>query len=72
MNRYALSAATAIMFWMVVKKPPTDVARRVRQNKEYVKDVSVISLIRIDLLKVVDGRVLFMMVDPHRRLRQQH
>lgn len=71
MNRYALSAATAIMFWMVVKKPPTDVARRVRQNKEYVKDVSVISLIRIDLLKVVDGRVLFIMVEAPRRLRQQ-
>lgn len=59
------------MFWMVVKKPPTDVARRVRQNKEYVKDVSVISLIRIDLLKVVDGRVLFIMVEAPRRLRQQ-
>ena len=33
-DRYTLSMATAIMFWMVVKKPPTDVARRVRQNKE--------------------------------------
>ncbi|KAL2054119.1 hypothetical protein ABVK25_005658 [Lepraria finkii] len=32
---YALSAATAIMFWMVVKKPPSDVARRVRQNKAW-------------------------------------
>lgn len=33
--RYALAAATSIMFWMVVKKPPTDVARKVRQNKEW-------------------------------------
>ncbi|KAI9848526.1 MAG: surf-like protein [Sclerophora amabilis] len=32
---YALSAATAIMLWMVVKKPPGDIARRVRQNKEW-------------------------------------
>lgn len=32
---YALSAATSIMFWMVVKKPPSDIARRVRQNKEW-------------------------------------
>lgn len=33
--RYALSAATAIMFWMVVKKPLPDSIRRVRQNKEW-------------------------------------
>lgn len=32
---YALSAATAIMFWMLVKKPPPDSIRRVRQNKEW-------------------------------------
>ncbi|KAI9733374.1 MAG: surf-like protein [Cirrosporium novae-zelandiae] len=32
---YALSAATAWMFWMVVRKPPTDITRRVRQNKEW-------------------------------------
>ncbi|KAL9126590.1 MAG: hypothetical protein Q9217_004382 [Psora testacea] len=32
---YALSAATAIMFWMIVRKPPSDVARRVRLNKEW-------------------------------------
>ncbi|KLU83253.1 COX1 assembly protein [Magnaporthiopsis poae ATCC 64411] len=30
---YGLAAATSIMFWMVVKKPPSDVARRVRMNK---------------------------------------
>lgn len=33
--RYALSAATAIMLWMVVKKPTKAVTRRVRQNKEW-------------------------------------
>lgn len=33
--RYALAAATSIMLWMVVKKPPADIARRVRQNKEW-------------------------------------
>ncbi|KXJ93708.1 SURF1 family-domain-containing protein [Microdochium bolleyi] len=32
---YGLAVATSIMFYMVVKKPPTDVARRVRQNKEW-------------------------------------
>ncbi|KZF20507.1 SURF1-domain-containing protein [Xylona heveae TC161] len=32
---YALAAATSVMLWMVVKKPPTGVARRVRQNKEW-------------------------------------
>ncbi|SLM38465.1 surf1 family protein [Lasallia pustulata] len=32
---YALSAATTVMLWMVVKKPPSDIARRVRQNKEW-------------------------------------
>ncbi|KAI9819197.1 MAG: surf-like protein [Pycnora praestabilis] len=32
---YALSAATAVMLWMVVRKPPSDIARRVRQNKEW-------------------------------------
>ncbi|MCJ1439320.1 surf-like protein [Xylographa pallens] len=32
---YALSAATTIMLWMVVRKPPSDMARRVRQNKEW-------------------------------------
>ncbi|KAL8413629.1 hypothetical protein RB594_005043 [Gaeumannomyces avenae] len=30
---YGLAAATSVMFWMVVKKPPSDVARRVRMNK---------------------------------------
>ncbi len=33
--RYALAAATSVMLWMVVKKPPKDIARRVRQNKEW-------------------------------------
>lgn len=32
---YALSAATTYMFWLVVRRPPTDLARRVRQNKEW-------------------------------------
>ncbi|OBT64475.1 hypothetical protein VE03_05336 [Pseudogymnoascus sp. 23342-1-I1] len=32
---YALAAATSIMLWMVIKKPPTDVARKVRQNKDW-------------------------------------
>lgn len=34
-TRYALAAATSIMLWMVIKKPPTDVARKVRQNKDW-------------------------------------
>ncbi|RFU28136.1 hypothetical protein B7463_g8193, partial [Scytalidium lignicola] len=32
---YALAAATSVMLWMVVKKPPADIARRVRQTKEW-------------------------------------
>ena len=32
---YALSAATSVMLWMVVKKPPTDLARKVRHNKDW-------------------------------------
>ncbi|CZS98233.1 related to SURF1 protein [Rhynchosporium agropyri] len=32
---YCLAAATSVMLWMVVKKPPQDIARRVRQNKEW-------------------------------------
>ncbi|KAK3394101.1 SURF1 family-domain-containing protein [Podospora didyma] len=32
---YGLSIATSIMFWLVVKKPPTDIARRVRMNKSW-------------------------------------
>ncbi|KAI0011403.1 SURF1-domain-containing protein [Xylariaceae sp. FL0662B] len=32
---YGLAVATSIMFYMVVKKPPTDVARRVRLNREW-------------------------------------
>ncbi|CAG8982956.1 hypothetical protein HYALB_00003534 [Hymenoscyphus albidus] len=32
---YALAAATSVMLWMVVKKPPKDIARRIRQNKEW-------------------------------------
>ncbi|RDW63838.1 hypothetical protein BP5796_10340 [Coleophoma crateriformis] len=32
---YALAAATSVMLWMVVKKPPADLTRRVRQNKDW-------------------------------------
>ncbi|KAK1768781.1 surf-like protein [Phialemonium atrogriseum] len=32
---YGLAVATSIMFYMVAKKPPTDVARRVRMNKTW-------------------------------------
>ncbi|KAI9798612.1 MAG: hypothetical protein M1825_005310 [Sarcosagium campestre] len=32
---YGLALATSIMLWMVVRKPPADIARRVRQNKEW-------------------------------------
>ncbi|KKY28984.1 putative cox1 assembly protein shy1 [Diplodia seriata] len=32
---YALSAATSIMLWMVIKKPTRGVARRVRQSREW-------------------------------------
>ncbi|KAI0869714.1 SURF1 family-domain-containing protein [Hypoxylon argillaceum] len=32
---YGLAIATSIMFYMVVKKPPTDLSRRVRMNKEW-------------------------------------
>jgi hypothetical protein len=35
LSRYALAAATSVMLWMVVKKPPADIARRVRQNKDW-------------------------------------
>lgn len=32
---YSLSAVTAIMMWMVLKKKPSDVARRVRHNTQW-------------------------------------
>ncbi|KAI1824996.1 SURF1 family-domain-containing protein [Xylaria intraflava] len=32
---YGLAVATSIMFYMVVKKPPTDLSRRIRMNKEW-------------------------------------
>ncbi|RPA73043.1 SURF1-domain-containing protein [Ascobolus immersus RN42] len=32
---YALSACTAVMFAMLVKKPPRDIARRVRKSQEW-------------------------------------
>ncbi|KAH7037117.1 SURF1 family-domain-containing protein [Microdochium trichocladiopsis] len=32
---YGLAVATSIMFYMVVKKPPTEVTRRVRQNRDW-------------------------------------
>lgn len=34
-HRYALSAATSVMLWMVIKKPAGGVARRVRQSREW-------------------------------------
>jgi surfeit locus 1 family protein len=35
MSRYGLAAATSVMFWMVVKKPSSDITRRVRMNKNW-------------------------------------
>ncbi|KAI9888778.1 MAG: surf-like protein [Vezdaea aestivalis] len=32
---YALATATSIMFWMVVKKPPTQISQQVRRTKEW-------------------------------------
>ncbi|KAH9884030.1 SURF1-domain-containing protein [Xylariomycetidae sp. FL2044] len=32
---YGLAIATSIMLWMVVKKPPNDISRRVRMNKDW-------------------------------------
>ncbi|KAF8455128.1 COX1 assembly protein [Terfezia claveryi] len=32
---YALSAATTFMFYLLVKKPPSDITRRVRQNRAW-------------------------------------
>ncbi|KAK0717061.1 SURF1 family-domain-containing protein [Lasiosphaeria miniovina] len=32
---YGLAVATSIMFWLVVKKPPSDITRRVRMNKSW-------------------------------------
>lgn len=33
--RYSLCLATSIMLWMIVRKPPSYIANRVRQNKEW-------------------------------------
>jgi len=33
--RYSLSAATAVMLWMVLKKKPTNIANRVRTSKQW-------------------------------------
>lgn len=33
--RYSLSLATSIMLWMVMKRPSSDVTRRVRMNKHW-------------------------------------
>lgn len=33
--RFGLSTATSIMFWMLVRKPPSDIARRIRRNNEW-------------------------------------
>ncbi|EFW98631.1 cox1 assembly protein [Grosmannia clavigera kw1407] len=32
---YSLSVATSVMLWMVLRKPPSDMARRVRMNKSW-------------------------------------
>ncbi|KAJ0123180.1 SURF-family protein [Diaporthe amygdali] len=32
---YSLSLATSIMLWMVIRKPPSDIAKRVRMNKHW-------------------------------------
>ncbi|ROV93232.1 hypothetical protein VPNG_09563 [Cytospora leucostoma] len=32
---YSLCFATSIMLWMIVKKPPTDITKRVRMNKHW-------------------------------------
>ncbi|TPX13955.1 uncharacterized protein E0L32_005655 [Thyridium curvatum] len=32
---YSLAVATTVMFWLVVKKPPTDITKRVRMNKSW-------------------------------------
>ena len=34
-GRYSLSLATSVMLWMVLRKPPSSIARRVRQNREW-------------------------------------
>lgn len=33
--RYALGLATSYMFWLVVRKPPTSISRRVRMSSEW-------------------------------------
>lgn len=33
--RYGLSAATAVMFYLLVKRPPPSIAKRVRQSGEW-------------------------------------
>lgn len=33
-NRYALSAATTFMLWLVVRRPAGNIARKIRQSKE--------------------------------------
>lgn len=35
LHRYSLSLATSIMLWMVIRKPPSDIAKRVRMNKHW-------------------------------------
>lgn len=32
---YSLALATSIMFWMVVRKPPSGVAARVKNSREW-------------------------------------
>ncbi|KAK3076206.1 hypothetical protein LTS18_013623, partial [Coniosporium uncinatum] len=32
---YSLALATSVMMWMVVRKPPSDIARRVRHNRDW-------------------------------------
>ncbi len=57
------------MFWMVVKKPPTDVARRVRQNKEYVEK-RLKKRNHTDRLKVVNRKILIIIYRHPVYLRQ--
>lgn len=35
LDRYGLSLATSVMLWMIVRKKPNEVTRRVRQNRNW-------------------------------------
>ena len=34
-HRYALGVATSIMLWMIVKRKPSNIQRRVRQSSQW-------------------------------------